>query len=244
MMFFIVGIGSASSIFGVINLYHVKVKLLSFDRFFVNEAASYKLAIINPSQSTIYDINVKIDTEDKHISFIESEVQSTLSFSTTYKQRGLCALKEIKVHSLFPLPHEIKYKYINLEEKILVFATPKGLSLFDVYNLNDSLLGEIDEFEGIRNFVQGESASYIHWPSLAKGDSLRSKNFLHKEDQQTLTFEFDSLSGDTESKLSQLTLWVLECEKNAFTFTLTISGDTLDSKEDTIDEILTKIASY
>ncbi|MDF1884422.1 DUF58 domain-containing protein [Sulfurimonas sp. SAG-AH-194-C21] len=244
MMFFIVGIGSASSIFGVINLYHVKVNILSHDRFFANESSSYKLSILNESQNSIYDINIEIDEVNKNISLLKSNEKSTLTFYTTFLKRGLHSPNSIKVHSLFPLPHEIKYKQVTIQETLLVYPHPNGLSLFDIYNLNDSLLGEIDEFDGIKNFIQGESASYIHWPSLARGNALRSKNFIYKEDKKTLHFEFDTLSGDVESKLSQLTLWILECEKNAFVFTLAINDSLLDSKEDTIDEILTKIASY
>ncbi|MDF1879583.1 hypothetical protein JHD46_08035, partial [Sulfurimonas sp. SAG-AH-194-C20] len=150
MMFFLVGIGSASSIFGVINLYHINVTLLSFDRFFTNEPSSYKLAINNPSLNTAYDIHVKIHAQEKIISTINAAQKVTLTFHTLLTKRGLTSLEKVQISSLFPLPHEVKYKQIKLKEKLLVYAQPKGISLFNVYNLNDSLLGEIDEFDGIK----------------------------------------------------------------------------------------------
>ncbi|MDQ7067658.1 MAG: DUF58 domain-containing protein [Sulfurimonas sp.] len=244
MMFFLVGIGTASSIFGVLNLYYIGVKLLSFDRFFATLPSSFTLSISNDSQNSSYDIHIKVNKEEQNIPSIKANEKMSLKFHETFKTRGFTSLKEVKIFSLFPLPHEIKYKQVKIKEKILVFAQPKGISLFDVYNLNNSLHGEIDEFEGVRNFIQGESASRIHWASLAKGEELKSKNFLYLANNKTLHFDFDSLDGDVETKLSQLTLWVLECEKGSFAFTLKIKKSLLDSKEDSIDEILTKIASY
>ena len=246
MMFFLVGVTGAASLYGVYNLYYVKASLLSQDRFFANATSSYALSIINPSESSVYDINVLLeDTKQvKHIASIKANDTATISLHSLFAQRGEAELPKLELNSLFPLPHEIKYKRITINESILVYAQPKGVSLFDFYSIDDSRNGEISEFDGIKDFIQGENISSIHWASLAKSDSLKSKNFLYEENKKTLHFDFATLDGNVEEKLSQLTLWVLECEKNQLDFTLEINSLTLDSKETSIDEILQTITKY
>ena len=243
-MFFLVGIGSASSIYGVLNLYHIKIKLLSHERFFVSTPSSYTLSIINSASYSVYDITISSLDEVRNVKSLKAKESNTLKFKTVFLQRGKSKLPDIKVSSLFPLPHELKYKDIKVNETLVIYAQAKGVSLFSIYNKNSSLNGEMDEFDDIRDFVQGESLSYIHWPSLAKNEILKSKTFLYEDEQKTLHFNFERLSGQTEERLSQLTLWVLECEKYHLSFTLEINKELLDSKERSIDEILTTIASY
>ncbi len=244
MIFFLVGVASASSIFGVLNLYNIKVKLLSYDRFFANLNAKYKLSIVNEAHNKAYDINIKSAKEVKYIHSIEPHNSAIISFKHKFLKRGEADLPEIKIYSFFPLPHELKYKFIHLQKKIIVYAEPKGVSLFKIYNKNSSPIGEIDEFEGLKNFNQGENISYIHWPSLAKNDSLKSKNFIYEDESKKLHFDFKSMKGSDEEKLSQLTLWVLECEKHVFKFTIDLNGKILDSKEMSINEILQTISKY
>jgi len=242
MMFFLVGVAGAASLYGVLNLYYIKVSLLSYERFFAKESASYTLLIQNDSKYTLYDIHITSNSETKHLISIQAYDKVRLSFSTKFLTRGLHYLESVEVSSLFPLPHELKYKSINIEKSIFVYAQPKGISLFNIYHKNNSINGEIDEFDGIKLFHQGESISYIHWPSLAKNSTLQSKSFLFESENEKLHFDLEKIKGDFESRLSQLTLWVLECEKNSLEFTLTLKERVINSKELSIDEILKTIA--
>jgi len=244
MMFFLVGIASAASLYGVYNLYYIKAKLLAQDRFFVNETASYTLSIINESSNTLYDINILFEEQVKNIQSIKPYDAIPISLKTHFVKRGEVQLPKLELNSLFPLPHEIKFKTIHIEESILVYAQAKGVSLFDFYNIDESVNGELNEFDGIKNFIQGENISLIHWASLAKSETLKSKKFLYEENKKILHFDFETLHGDIEERLSQLTLWVLECEKYRLDFTLSLKHETLDSKELSFDEVLQTIAQY
>lgn len=244
MMFFLVGIAGASSLYGVFNLYHIKILLLSHERFFASEPSFYTLSVINNSTSSAYDLSITSHNQTKNIKSLNAHTSTSLQLNADFPQRGRSRLPDIKLSSLFPLPHELKYKEIALNETLFVYAQPKGLSLFSIYNKNASLNGEMDEFDGLKEFQQGESISSIHWASLAKDERLKSKTFLYEDEQKTLHFSFEVLQGDVESRLSQLTLWVLECEKHHLLFKLEINSQLLDSKEQSIDEILTTIAAY
>jgi hypothetical protein len=71
-----------------------------------------------------------------------------------------------------------------------------------------------------------------------------SKQFLFDEPSRKLRFDFMQCGGDDESRLSQLSLWVLECEKAALPFVITMPGAILDSRERGTDAILEILALY
>jgi len=244
MMFFLVGIGSASSIYGILNLLHIKLSILSHERFFAQMPSFFTLTILNNSSRSVYDINVAYKDKTQKKAIIDAYQSATIKFTTMFENRGEAKISEFKISSLFPLPHEIKYKTVTLQEKIFVYANPSGVSLFSIYNKNSALSGEIDDFDGIKDYEEGGSLSTIHWASLAKHATLKTKTFLYEDEQKSLHFSFDTLKGEAEERLSQLTLWVLECEKHHLEFTLDINTTQLDSKEQNIDEILRTIASY
>jgi len=244
MMFLLVGIAGTSSIFGFINLYHIKVKLLSHERFFADTDVEYKLLCSNSSNEDSYDINIRSKEHIKHIGVIKKHQDIIVAFRTSFVKRGLTSLEKIKVDSLFPLPHELKYKYINLEKEIVVYPRPKGISLLKFYNKDNSLNGELDEFEGISKFTQGDNPSYIHWSSLAKHNTLMLKNYQYQHENQTLDFDFNLLEGTTEERLSQLTLWCLECEKYHLAFSIKLENRLLNSQKESIDEILKQLALF
>lgn len=244
VMFFLVAIAGASSIFGMLNLYYIQMKLLSYERFFADTSSTYNILVINESDNFAYDISLTCSEQTQHIKAIEPHNAKTVSLEVKFSKRGEAELPKIKVHSLFPLPHELKYKVIEMDKKVVVFAKPSGVSLLKFYDKNNSINGEIDEFEGIKKFNQGDNLSYVHWASLAKHDALMSKNFLFEDETKKLRFSFKNLSGDDEQRLSQLTLWVIECEKYGFDFSIDLSDKILDSKKMSIDEILEAIAKY
>jgi len=244
MMFMLVGLAIVSSFYGILNLYDVNIRLLSHDRFFANETSSFRLSIENKSNHDVYAINVKYKEKLHYIKSIKTTENIIISLDEKFEKRGLFTLEKIELNSLFPLSYESKYKSFTLEDKLIVYAQPKGDSLFKSLYKSSERHGEIDDFEGIRNFIEGENISSIHWASLAKNDQLKSKNFLYENENKTLYFHFHKLKGDKESKLSQLTLWVLECERYALEFTLEIAEKTLNSKKESIDEILETIAKH
>ncbi|WP_373069722.1 DUF58 domain-containing protein [Sulfurimonas sp.] len=244
VMFFIVGVAGASSIFGMLNLYSIKIELLSYKRFFANEYSSLKFSIKNSSENTSYDLFISYNDNTKYIKSIKAHHSEVISFEEMFTRRGEANIADILLYSFFPLPHEKKYKNIKIDKTIVVFAKPEGISLFKSYYKNNSTTGELDEFEGIKKFNQGDPTSYIHWASLAKNNQLMIKDFIFEEESKKLHFDFKTINGDTEQKLSQLTLWVLECEQYAFEFTLNIKDEILDSKKMSTDEILKTIALY
>ena len=95
----------------------------------------------------------------------------------------------------------------------------------------------------MRAYDGSQKLSSIHWASLAKGD-ISVKVFSKETYTPDLVFNFQSTAAHDEARLSQLCLWVLECEKQNLAFMIQMPKRLLSSKKESTDEILEYLARY
>jgi hypothetical protein len=134
---------------------------------------------------------------------------------------------------------------IQVEDKYnaLIYPKPKGVSLKSYIYRQNSPYGEENEFDGLIKYDGTQSISKIHWASVAKGD-ISVKSFSKDRENPNLMFDFYDIGDNDEDRLSQLSLWTLECEKHDLTFTIKMPKQIIKSQEKSIDEILTILAKY
>lgn len=245
VMFFVFAIAGASGLVGRINIYFLDVAYLSNERFFANESSKYRLQITNQQRIGSYSIECINDLYESFVGVIKPYKQKIVELAYQYPKRGEHKLPLLMIRSTYPLPHEFFYRdKIDLNVSLVVFPQPKGVSLFSTKLYNPNTQGEIDDFEGIKRFDEGESLSQVHWASFAKSGELQSKKFLYQQEDELIRFVFKDIKGDDEFKLSQLTLWILECEANSLEFTIEIDNQTLDSNKMSIFDILSYLGRY
>jgi trehalose/maltose hydrolase-like predicted phosphorylase len=104
-----------------------------------------------------------------------------------------------------------------------------------------ALSGERDDFDHLRSYEQSDAMSLIYWPSVAKGEML-SKAFIYEQATHFFALDYDKAGHDHESRLSQLTKWVLECERKGADFSLKIGEKLLESTGG-VDAILAHLAT-
>jgi len=243
-LFFTFAFSFSGYFFGRRNIRALHVELLSRKRIFANTISEYTLVLSAVNKNDIYDITCKSIDESKHIKIIPSSTPQVLHFNHLYKKRGDEVFGEVTCESEFALPHQVFYKVFDLESSFVIYPEISGVSLESFIAKNVAMQGERDDFEGIKSFESSDRASQIYWPSLAKGNTLMSKQFSYTNETRTLHFDFESCASSDEKRLSQLTLWVLECEKKDLDFSVYIASKTLESKKMEIDEILTFFARY
>lgn len=244
MMFFLVSVAGTSTLFGMLNLHPLEITFLSHGRLFATQEGEITLLARNTSSYALYDLHFSYAKSKQTLSTLKGHESKALSFSTLFSQRGKHPLQKLYVLSLFPLIHERKMRTYLLEKELIVYPKPNGVSLIKQLAQKKQQSGDLDDFKGITRFIDGENISSIHWASLAKSDTLMSKRFLYTQSQEKLHFSFRDLQGDTEDRLSQLTLWVLEASELGFDFTLELGGRSYDSAKEDLDAILTQLALY
>ncbi len=245
MMFFIFSLAGASSIIGRLNLYEIQASVLVSQDFFAKTPSAYTLTVYNPNPNKD---SFSLECSNADSSVIIHELRAgqtkTISLGLIPQERGKMELPPLKLGSHFPLPHELLFKYINLEHESLVFPQPKGKSLESFSSKHLFHIGEYDDFEGIRTYKQGEALSLIYWPSLAKGDRLMAKEFSLLEKSRHLHFDFIKAADSDEKRLSQLCLWALECKKKNISYTMHFPNTSLNSNARSHYEILQFLALY
>ncbi len=241
-LFTVFSVASSGCYFGRKNLYDLMLVELPQERIFANKKASLKWRIKNEADNPAYDVSVKTKSSSQHFNSITKESIVTLSY--TFEKRGFNPYPEVTLESRFPLLHVRFLKFSKQDKKLLVYPQPKGVALKDYIKEQLSHYGERSDFEGIRRYERSDVASLIHWPSLAKGKELMSRNFSYTVKTKGLHFDFLSCADNDEERLSQICLWVLECEKQGLDFTVDMPKTKYDSKRESVDEILQKLAQY
>ncbi len=242
-LFFIFALAFSAGPVGMKNIGYLEVKSLKCGRLFANQEGKCFFTIENSNRQSSWALEFHTAYSVKKISNIKSKSKIQDSFTITPKSRGILELSPCKIESLFPLSTVRFVLPIDIDCKTIVYPNPIGERLSSYLNRQKSHFGEEMDFDGIARYSGSESASRIHWASVAKGE-MAVKSFERLNESEALNFIFEDCASDDESRLSQLTLWVLDCEKHKLPFTIKMPNGYYDSKKESIDEILEALALY
>lgn len=241
-LFIIFGLAMSSCHFGRTNIKHLSAHNMPEGRIFANTPAHIHFKIANASTNPAYDLHVTCN--DSSVSVPQLNHEYLLKIPLTFTQRGDKILEALQVESGFPLPHLRFRRTLSLRKQFCVYPEPKGIPLAQFLSEHESFHGERNDFEGVRSYEPSDMPSLIHWPSLAKSGELASRHFSYLHHSEILQFDFSSAGDDDASRLSQLCLWVLECEHEARSFSITMSETILNHPKESIDAILLTLARY
>ena len=238
-VFFVLGLIGSNYFLLRKNLLGLDFKFINIHSTFAKESTVINIMVKNPDKYERFDINI-YNSKFKIDAFIKKEVSVLYRFPN----RGKHKIPTFEVHSKFPLYlFDNYYSLLTFDEEIIVFPQKKGKSLEVFLTKQKNIYGELDDFKGIREYIEGDLISLIHWKSLAKG-KLMSKEFEYIGNREELIFDYDLVKGDIEVKLSQLTRWVVEAKKKELDFKVRIKKREFHSKKHSIREILTFMALY
>lgn len=239
-MFFTFSIAISSYYFGRVNIKDIDFTLEK-TRLYADTTNSLNFKV--SAKNISYNIYLS-DREDKEITFLDDVDKTIFSSLSLYcEKRGVQKLEAYKLLSKFPLPQQVFYKLKKFDD-ILVYPKPQGISLEKFLSLNYSISGDLDDFKNIKEFQTSDKIANIHWPLYASKNKLYVKEYNFNEENFELVFDYNSCAKDKESKLSQLCLWALECEKTKKDFIINMPNTRLDSTKMSIDEILKHLSTY
>jgi len=241
-LFFTFAVAFSAGPMGMRNIKRVRGYFKGCGRVFAKASSKCTIKVSNISNYTAYAIDIVIDGRVYRVGNIEAQKSKLAHIDITAQKRGNLELRECILESQFPLS-TVRFQ-VPLENscKIVVYPTPKGKSLEEFLSKQFGVIGDEEDFDGIESYNNSAKASRIHWASIAKGE-LAIKTFSKTLQSRELEFDLNQIDGDIESRLSQLTLWILECEKEGIAFVVIIDNQRYYSREG-IDEILTKLALY
>ncbi|PHS32926.1 MAG: hypothetical protein COA92_06155 [Sulfurovum sp.] len=242
-LFFVFSLAFSAGPIGVLNLGNLETKFLKKGRFFAQVEGKITLQIYNNSTTTAWAITVHGKDASVPIKHIKAEKNMLVHLPYIPEKRGLFSYDGAYLESKYPLSTARLTKNISETYEDIAYPQPKGKSLHAFLNEVENHFGEEKEFDGLRAYDGSQKLSHIHWASVAKGD-MAVKTFIKETESANLVFHFNSAGKGDESRLSQLCLWVLACEKERLAFEIQMPKRKLSSKKESIDEILEYLSKY
>jgi uncharacterized protein (DUF58 family) len=164
---------------------------------------------------------------------LDATAQIVVPVTVESQRRGWLTLGRIAVHSDYPLGILRAWAYFESDLRCLIYPRPDGdLPLPYAPTAGRGARAQpvtgVDDFAGLRRYVAGDPVRAIAWRTLAKGQELMVKRF-HGEAGAEVWLSWAAIASitDRERALSQLTAWVLACERRNLRYGLDIPGTTL-----------------
>lgn len=231
LSFLLVGLGLVCMHHTHANLLAIQLRAGRAQPVFVGEATHFELLIDNPSARPRYALEASWAHEvpaepGTHIPGLGFGAVRLARVAT---RRGWLESGVVALSTEFPLGLFHAWTWVHLDLRCLVFPHPSKAGLPPPMAggsggaASGSRAGQ-DEFSGLRTYQRGDSLRSIHWKSVPKSDVPMVKQFSESV-EQALWLTWESLATpDVELRLSQLTRWVLDADREGRAYGLRIPG--------------------
>lgn len=242
-LFFVFAAAFSAGPIGLRNLAYLRGGFAGCDRLFAAKEGHCRYRIENDGAHSAWAVELRNDLASAMLPELRPHTKTMAVLRFTPQTRGRIDTGACVLQSLFPLATVRFVLPLEAARSLIVYPEPKGEPLKSFLLRRRAPFGDEMDFDGLARYNGTQSLSRIHWPSVAKGE-IAVKTFEHEHQSDTLRFEFMRCADDDESRLSQLTLWVLECEQKSLPFTIIMPHAALESKKEGIDAILEHLALY
>jgi uncharacterized protein (DUF58 family) len=225
------------------NLAHLHLLAGRVQPVFAGEEAQFELHLINRRQYDrfalwLHFIDIHVDRPEKGVD-IAANATETMILSAPAPQRGWLAAPRVRLQTRFPLGLLRSWSYWQPDARALVYPypEPQAPALPMTGRSHDDGKGHAghENFAGIRTYQAGDPLRRLAWRQIAKvdpsiGGALVTKQFEGGA-SSTLCLDFSLLPPelDLELKLSRMTRWVIEAERQGLPYAFRLAGNAFDA---------------
>ena len=217
----------------MMNLTRLNATAESMKPTFAGQEVAMPIEVMNESRALRRAITVSLPEFESAREVMDEiapgkAARATLRFPAT--TRGEHRIDGFSVTTVYPLGFLRSTKGFAADQRYIVYPKPAGESALPQprrragVNPAQPDVGEGDDFAGVRAYVPGESQRHIDWKAVARGQAMMTKQFA-TESAGMLYLDFEATRfSDTEDRLSQLALWVIEAERARRPYGLRMPG--------------------
>ncbi len=213
------------------NLTGVQLRTADAAPVFAGEPAIFQLCLDNHTDQPRQDIRIRIQTRPAPVHSSRSAPISldaglrNIELPLPTHRRGWLRLKQPRLSSTFPLGLFRAWTQPSMEPTYLVYPPPHGsLALPSPRGgAGSERRGESggdEDFSGFREHQRGDSPRQIHWKAVAREQGMPVKLFSGAQPRELDLCWEDVPLADSEQRLAQLCRWILEAEKQGYSYRL------------------------
>lgn len=146
---------------------------------------------------------------------IEANQHTTMILTQNTQKRGWHPTQPLEIRTSLPLHCFVTWQWINPQHQHLVYPAPIGEQPLPQQNTTGHGEQQItgigdDELSHLSAYQNGDPLSRVAWKQLSRGEMM-SKRFSG-EGTTRIILDYAQTKGDHETRLSQLSKWIIEAE--------------------------------
>jgi uncharacterized protein (DUF58 family) len=196
---------------------------------FAGTDANFGLIVSDLNSRYRYAIGLRHGKAEADFADIPADGQAEIMLPIRSLRRGWLSPGRLTVFTEFPLGMFYAWSYVNLNHRCLVYPAPVAAGQPPVSGA-DGKSGKAgteagdDDFSGLRAYQHGDSLRRVDWKASAREQGMFSKQF-HAASSTSLWLDWElAPAHDTESRISQITRWVLDAHAGGQAYGLRLPG--------------------
>jgi uncharacterized protein (DUF58 family) len=211
--FLLAGFGMISMHLTHRNLVGVSLRAIASVDAFVGDHGRLLLTLENPADTARLGLECEVDGSTPALLDVPAGATARAEVSMTLERRGRLTIDRIQLATAFPFGLFRAWTYVHVQASVLAWPAPRGRreappetasggNATAVHRVGD------EEWAGLREFRSGDSPRQVAWGAFARGRGLLVKTYQSPAAHQRM-FDFASIAGDPESRLEQLSAWIV-----------------------------------
>ncbi len=224
MLVFLLGtIAQLTTLIAYRNLVGLKIDSVVAEPVFAGATAYFKVYILNGDKHRRFAIQAGFK-EPQSCNDFNLNCSELMRLSCPTVSRGWLDIPSFRLETRFPLGFFKAWSWVFPDNRCLVYPSPaKNAPPLPVTGRGQSgkaQKGEGDQVYGLRKYQPGDSIQRVAWRASARHDELYSLE-MEKPRQSACELDWGLLrGGNTESRLSTLTAWIIAADHKGLTYSL------------------------
>lgn len=249
--FLLASLGNIAMLHTWRNLVHLQVAVLNAKPVFAGDTAVISLRITEVKNRPRYVIGAYFNQQAEVIHDISANDAQIIEVPLATQQRGWQNLPRLTVYTEFPLSLLHAWAVIENPFQFMVYPKPSdsgnanSLSADASAQSSSQLEKGDDDFNGHKNYQVGDSQSKVDWKASSRGIGMYTKLYSGAGANH-LWLDWLNTAGTTESRISQLTRWVIDAHASQQNYGLRLPATEIapNNTQEHYHQVLTALALF